>query len=456
MSKTSSSGNITAWNKNLLFLLRIIFVYFLIQIIPLDLKFYKQISRGNLPGLHYGDIFNIAHYYPSWFSNAPSFADWGVFLLFAVVIGIIWTLWDRNRTTTTNNNIGYDKLYYWFRVILRYRLSVAVIAYGFIKLFPLQAPYPSISNLNTNYGDFTRWKLFGLSLGIVPSYQSFLGAVEILLGLLLLNRKTASIAAFIIIVFTGNVFMSNLAYEGGEVVYSLFLISLAFFILLYDLQRIINLLILQKPTAPNRFHPSFFQGWRKYVRLGLKTAFILLFVVIYGFKTHSGYRKDQFQYPNQRGLPGFAGIYNVSRFAIGGDTLVYSKLDPVRWTDVVFEKWNTISIRSNRPVIIDSTNIDKISRIDQERSYEYEGSAGRHYYSYKTDTTNHLLTLQNRNPHYATEQILLNYDQVNDSTIVLSGTDQDRLPIYAVLQKINKKYLLQEVEKRGRRKSFKL
>ena len=450
MSKTSSSGNITSWNKNLLFLFRIVFVYFLIQIIPLDLKFYKQISRDNLPGLHYGDIFNVAHYYPSWFSNAPSFADWGVFLLFAIVIGIIWALWDRNRTS------GYDKLYYWFRVILRYRLSVAVIAYGFIKLYPLQAPYPSISNLNTNYGDFTRWKLFGLSLGIVPSYQSFLGAVEILLGLLLLNRKTASIAAFIIIVFTGNVFMSNLAYEGGEAVYSLFLISLAFFILLYDLQRIINLLILQKPTAPNRFHPSFFQGWRKYARLGLKTTFILLFVVIYGFKTHSGYRKDQFQYPNQRGLPGFTGIYIVSRFAIGSDTLAYSKVDPVRWTDVVFEKWNTISIRSNRPVIIDSTNIDKISRIDRERSYEYEGSAGRHYYSYKTDTVNHLLTLQNRNPHYATEQILLKYDQVNDSTIVLSGINHDKLPVYAELQKSNKKYLLEEVAKRGRRKSFKL
>ena len=76
---------------------------------------------------------------------------------------------------------------------------------------------------------FTRWKLFSLSLGIVPGYESFLGAVEILAGLLLLNRKTASIGAFIVIIFTGNVFVSNLAYEGGEQVYSLYLIVLALF-----------------------------------------------------------------------------------------------------------------------------------------------------------------------------------------------------------------------------------
>jgi hypothetical protein len=450
MSPTSETANGIYWTRALLFLFRAVFVYFLVQIIPIDPNYYRHLGQNNLPGLQYGDIFNLAHYYPAWFSNGPSFTDWIIYLLFALATAVAWTFFDKNKTKEYNN------LYYWFRVILRYRLAMAIIAYGFIKLYPLQAPLPSISNLNTNYGDFTRWKLFGLSLGIVPSYQSFLGGVEIVLGLLLLFRKTASLSAFIVIVFTGNVFMSNLAYDGEEAVYSLFLVSLALTILLYDLQRLINLLILQKPTAPNLYKPQFFTGWKQFGRLGFKTLFILVFVVLYGFKTGEGYKNDQFQYPNHPGIPALTGIYNVKEFAINDDTLAYSKSDPVRWSDLVFEKWNTISIRSNRPVIIDSGNVDKVSGVDAERTYEFQGTGGRHYYSYTVDSAKNILTLQNRNPHYKGEKIILQYEKINDSTVSLSGTNENNLPVYAVLQKLNQKYLLDEVARRGRRKSFKL
>ncbi|MHA4844901.1 DoxX family protein [Flavitalea antarctica] len=450
MSLSFQKSDTSQWPGTLLFLFRAVFVYFLIQIIPIDPGYYRQLNHGQFDGLHYGDIFNLAHYYPAWFSNAPSFTDWIYYLIFALVTAGIWTFADKGRTKEYNN------LYYWFRVILRYRLAMAIIAYGFIKFYPLQAPLPSISNLNTNYGDFTRWKLFGLSLGIVPSYQSFLGGVEIVLGLLLLFRKTASLSAFIIIVFTGNVFMSNLAYEGGEAVYSLFLVSLAITILVYDLQRLNSLLILQKPTAPNLYNPPFFSGWKRYGRPGLKTLFILVFVVLYGFKTGTGYKTDQFQYPAQDGIPGLTGIYNVQEFVINNDTLPYSKSDPVRWSDLVFEKWNTISIRSNRPVIIDSGNVDRISGIDADRTYEFQGTGGRHYYSYTVDSTKNTLTLQNRNSHYRDEKIILTYQKINDSIVSLSGANENNIPVYALLHKQDQKYLLEEVARRGRRKSFKL
>ncbi|MET0243546.1 MAG: DoxX family protein [Flavitalea sp.] len=449
MSTENLNAETRTWSSTEKFLFRVLFVFIVIQALPLDWKYFASL-KNLLPGLHYGDIFNIAHYYPTWLGAVPSFGDWALFLGFALIRAFAWSFAERKP------RFKYDDLYYWLRVIARYRLAIALLGYGFIKFYPLQAPFPSISNLNTEYGFFTRWKLFGLSLGIVPSYESFLGGVEIVLALFLLYRKTASLAAFIVIVFAGNVFMSNIAYEGGEIVYSLFLIGLAFFVLAYDLQRIINLIILQKPTAPNRFKPAFFSGWKRTGRLVAKLAVVFFFVILYGFKTKSGYVHDKFQYPATPGLAGYAGVYNVNTYVQNKDTLAYSDTDPVRWSDVVFENWNTISIRSNRPVIIDSNNTDRFSRIDQDRSFEYEGSIGRHYYSYVADTLNHTLILHNRNKHYENETLKLNYERRNDSLIVLSGTSYDNQPVYAELQKINKRYLLEEVAKRGRRKSFKL
>ena len=439
-----------AWKGYEKILFRLAFVYFILQCVPLDRKYYQQLFSIRWTNLQYGDIFTLAHYAPRFAGgHGQQYADWGIVLIIALAGTLIWTLAGRNRAKE------YSVWYYWLRVVVRYRLAIGLIAYGIIKFFPVQAPYPSLSNLNTPYGDFTRWKLFSLSLGIVPSYESFLGLVEILFGSLLLYRKTASIAAFLILVFTGNVFMSNLSYEGGEAVYCLYLISLAAFLLLFDLNRIVSLLLLQKPTAPNPFRPRFAAVWLKQARLPLKALFVLFFIVLYGFKTGADYKKDPYRFPVTKGLAGISGLYNVSLFVVNRDTLAYSNTDPLRWQDVVFEKWNTVSIKSNRPVIIDSNNIDQLSPEEKERSYELEGSTGRHYYSYTADTVHRILTLNNKNRHYPGEKLVLHYI-LGDAQLFLSGVDQKNDSIYTVLNLLDKKYLVQEAARLGRRGRLKL
>ncbi|WP_205511246.1 DoxX family protein [Longitalea arenae] len=440
----------TAWKGYEKIAFRFVFIYFFIQAVPLDWLYYQQVFAIDWLHLRYSDILVLAHYMPQFKPGAQSFAAWGIVALVAAIGTIVWTLLDRNRETEYNN------AYYWIRAIVRYRLAIAVIAYGFIKVFPLQSPYPSLSNLNTPYGEFTRWKLFSISLGIVPGYESFLGFVEVFAGLLLFYRKTASVGAVVILLFTGNVFMSNIAYEGGEVVYSLYLIVFALFILVYDLQRLTALLVLQKPVMPNRFQPLFTAKWQVYGRSLLKAAVIFFFVALYSFKTATGYKNDPYQFPVAKGLPDAAGIYNVSSFRINSDTIAYSKHHPLRWQDVVFEEWNTISIRSNRPVKIDSNNVERINAADNDKTYELEGTIGRHYYSYTIDTVHQILTLQNKNKFYSQERLLLHYIRPNDSTITVFGIHEGRDSIFATLQKINKKYLLKEVERQGRSKSLKL
>ncbi|WP_298735802.1 DoxX family protein [uncultured Chitinophaga sp.] len=429
--------------------LRLIFIFFFIQVVPLDWKFYRELFSLNW--FHYSGIFQVAHYLPR-FGAVPRFADQGIFLLIAAVGAFIWSYLEKKREQPLSN----DALYYWLRVLLRYRLAIALLAYGIIKFFPLQSPYPSISNLNTPYGDFNEWKLFSLSLGIVPGYETFLGLVEMLAAILLLNRRTVSIGAFIVLLFTGNVFMSNLAYGGGEAVYSFFLVLIAFVLFAHDLPRLVNLLAFGRPTAPDTYKPVFAQPWLKISRLALKSFVWLFFVVLYGAQAYAAAHHDPYHYPGTAGLSKASGIYNVREFRINNQVLPYSDTDSIRWQDVVFEKWNTLSVRSNRPVVLDSTNTDHIYTEDQDRTFELEGVAARHYYSYQADTTRQLLTLQNRNKHHREEQWLLHYERPNDSTIILSGANQRNDSVYVVLDRINKKYLLEEVAEKGRRRPIKL
>ncbi|MCD8742149.1 DoxX family protein [Mucilaginibacter roseus] len=432
---TGNLNNERHWTLTERNVFRFVLIYFLLQALPISIGYWARLFSINWFSPDYQDIFNLTRFYPSFFGE-DSFVNWLVIAIIALAGA--FALKKRFEKFT---DADYDRLYYWLRVIVRYRLAIAVIGYGIIKVWPLQAPFPSISNLNTSYGDFNNWKVFSLSLGVVPSYETFLGLFEVLAGLLLFFRRTASIGAIIILVFTGNVFISNLAYEGGEYVYSFYILSFALFVLAQDALRIHRLIALEQPTSPVHFKPHF-AGKLATVRVVSKILVVLLFVVIYGFKASDGYKNDPYQFPKSTGLSNSAGFYNVREFRLNQKEHPYSATDPVRWRDVVFEKWATISIRSNRPVVLQTSNYERTSRNDDERDYELAGSGGRHYYSYTVDTVQHLLHLQNKNRHYAGEKLTLNYSWLSDSTLALSGRATNQDSIYVVLDRVSKKYLL--------------
>jgi hypothetical protein len=437
----------SAWSGAEKAVFRFAFLYYFLQVVPLDWKFYRDLGQ-HWAGLSLGDLFRLTHYTPRFFDGPDTFANWGVVAAIAAVGSLAWAALDRNRA-------DYNTLYYWLRVLVRYRLAAALLGYGFLKLFPMQAPLPSLSHLNTHYGDLSDWKIFALSLGIVPSYQSFLGLVEILGAVLLLSRRTASTGAFLLLTFLGNVFLSNLAYEGGEYVYSFYLITLGLLVLWYDLARLNRLLTLELPTRPNRFRLVLPAKWRASQRVA-KAAFMLLFVGLYGVKTYAAYQHGTYHYPTTPGLPGAAGLYNVCEFRLAGQVHPYSATDPERWQDVVFEKWATLSVRSNRPVVLDPSNTEVIPSQDIERNFEFAGSAGRHYYGYTLAPDGQTLTLRNRNPQENRLPLTLHLARPDANTITLAGTDEQGRDLYVVLERRNKKYLLEEAGKTGRRGGLKL
>ena len=447
-----SSTQNQEWNPLSRITLYFFSAYFLLHIIPFDYKFYGDFFH-RFSGLTYETLFQIAHYTPQFTGTKPHFLDWLVIAILAGIITAMWLAIEKKKGI----KVQHDHLLYVVRSVVRYRLAIAVFAYGFIKFFPLQSPYPSISNLNTAYGDLTDWKMFSQSLGIVPGYQSFLGGVEIFAGLALLWRKTASIGAFFVIVFTGNVFFSNLAYTGGEYVYSFYLITLAIFVFWYDLKRLADLTTFEVKAFPNQYKPTFIKGSLKVSVYLFKGLVLFLFFGLYSFQIASDFNaKNIYHYPTTPGLKDAAGIYQVASFVINNDTLPHSKTDTVRWNDVVFETWNTISIRVNKNIVVDTANVESVTLAEKDRNYEAEGTAGRLYYSYTTDTVNNKLILINKNKHYKDDSLFLNYERTADRSIILKGKNSYNDSLYVLLKYIDKKYLLKEAFKTGRRKGLKI
>lgn len=454
-SAASSSANIWGsyleWSNTSKILFRFFFIYFLLQVLPIDWKFYRDLFSINITHLHVYQLLSLASYTPHFVSSTVSanplagYADWVLFLVIAAIGTTAWTYYDRNKTKE------YNLLYYWLRVALRYRLAVAVIAYGFIKLLPLQIPYPSLSSLHTNYGEFLPWKIYYNTIGITQLYESFLGGVEIFAGFLLFFRRTATFGAGILAGFLSNVMAANFAYNIGEQVYSSYIVLIALFLVAYDVLRLYKLLIEQRFTKAERFIPRFNKNWLKKTRLVLKSAFVL-FALVFGYKAYSNYKHDPYLIPKTPALSGSYGFYNVREFKLNNRSIPYSNTDTNRWQDVVFEKWATLSIKVARPLKPDATNGNGFHTADVERNYEEAGVGGRLYFSYTADTLHHTLLLQNKNPNYKSEQMVLQYSRPDSSTIILRGINERKDSVYVELNKIVKKYMLFE----GRRKPLKI
>ncbi|MFZ8278288.1 hypothetical protein ACO1KY_14095, partial [Staphylococcus aureus] len=64
---------------------------------------------------------------------------------------------------------------YWLFVAIRYFVILNGFSYGIFKLFAVQMPFPSISQLATPLGDFLPMRLSWMFIGYSHSYQVFSG-----------------------------------------------------------------------------------------------------------------------------------------------------------------------------------------------------------------------------------------------------------------------------------------
>ncbi len=445
--KTSETVAI-AWTNTEKFAFRISFVYIILLTFPFNARFYIGLSRIDWSNFYWSNLSSMASGFgsPEWISLSNDQA-WSLFsyinllisLGVAIAIASIWTIVVHIRKIEKNE---YNTLYYWIRVVARYRLAFGLVAWGYKKLVPIQMELPTVGFLNTAFGDFREQKLYWQSVGIVQHYEIFLGFAEVVAGLFLLFRKTTALGAALTFVLLINIAIANHAYDGGVHVHSFTYAVLGFIILWKDFPNIWNLLFKERDIVPYPFYPSFEEGIKKYVRWGVKSVSIGVFV-FFLFYLHwiddRGYR-----FGINPGLEGSIGHYNVTEFRLNDKVIPYSPLDSVRWQYAIFERWSTLSYRVNRKQWMDLDN-NKGERKDIDMRFEFSGIGdGRHFFYYEEDKEKNVLTLQNKNLKHRDQKQVLHYSRPSDGRIVLSGINEFNDSIDVVLDKSNKKYPLYE------------
>lgn len=465
------------WTDLQKFIFRVTFVFFLLLCIPAYTNFYTHIFNIELSKITYHDLQSIVAFWPPQYILIES--EEGVFGIFnyinlilslgiGLLVALVWTLADKK-------SVSYDKWYYWIRVLVRYRLAYGMVGWGLKKVFPMQMVFPPIGMLNTSFADMAEKKLYWSHVGISFNYTVFLGLAEFIPGLLLLHRKTASLGGFLATIVCTNICIANHSYDAGVAVPAAYFALLGIFVSWQDLTKAWHLLVNGKNIEPYRYYPSFTQKWPVNLRLGLKIVFNAIFVVgataLWGYGFFNG---NNYNIPSTPGLKNTEGYYNVSEFRLNNKLLPYSPTDTVRWQDAAFEKWSSLSFKTNKPALIDrmigysplrvkgdkgdniynqqNTQIsDELFKLKKNRDlgvtrWEVGGMSGkRKYFFYEADTASHVLLLQNKNREYKNEKQILKYTiNPSDRSIFLVGKNEYNDSISVLLKLINKKYPLVE------------
>jgi len=427
MTTTNWPGN-SQWPLWQKILFRFFFIYFIIYTEPwtwIGLVPWQWAGKITEPYYKFMDwLVNTAnnkifHVYDSLVpingSGDTSFAwiQLRLFLLLAVVGYIIWSLVDVKRS-------NYNFLAYWFRLTLRYTLIISCFGYGIAKLFCFQMPFPSLSQLATPLGDYLPMRLSWMYMGYSSTYQFFAGAFEVLAGILLLFRRTATFGTIVALGVFTNVMIMNMGYDIPVKLFSAHLVVICFVLLAFEYKRIFALLFNKPMPAGIVYRPVILKKWVRIAGYVLKLAFIV-FVVILPFKQDYELYKDEKK--AQATGPIKPGVYEVKTFVLNSDTIPYSYVDRLRWKDVIF----------------DNNTGGSVGSIDTMFRQRY----GRGYFNFTIDSTQNLEMVKRTVDFKSFPLGKLHFVLPDSNTIILSGMLR-KDSVYALLVRTDRHFQLTE------------
>lgn len=446
---------------------RVAFIFFFLLIVPLTSDYYQQWFTTDWKNLHIRDIgklsgssFNpiklnqkfagagdigsipatkssLLHIdVPGGEFGLASYINWGLALVIGLLGGAIWTVLDRKRK-------NYRVLYYFLTVLVSYAMLIQLQGLTFSKVFPTQMPALAYTQLNTPLGDFTAQKLYWIQFSFVHKYEVFAGLAELLIMLFLFFRPTRAFGAALAVAMIGNIAIANHTYDGGIHLAAAFYALGGAFVLWGYFPAIWKLIVQEKDGQSPVYHYPFVKPWQKRTRLAFKIFVFGFFFVTSAYLHWQNYKYDSYKVPSRPGLAQAKGLYRVTEFRLNGRSIPYSPVDSIRWQNVSFEKWSTLSFSVFNTFMIHGEAGRGKQYKDIDRTFESAGTGGgrRHYY-YEADTLNHILHLQNKNKVYKSQKFDLNYSRPNPSRIVLWGKNDQQDSIEVVLDKRDKTYPL--------------
>lgn len=221
-------------------------------------------------------------------------------------LGIAWALIDHRRAS-------YAGLNRWLMVLTRYTLASSMIGYGLAKVFKSQFPFPGLAALTTTYGDSSPMGLAWRFMGYSEGYNYFTGGAEVLAGVLLLWRRTATLGALTAIGVTANIVALNFFYDIPVKLYSSTLLLMAVYLAGCDGRRLLDLFIRNRPTPALEWAPYFTRRWAKIGRVAVKSVFCGLL----GLSVLGAWEMQQ-EYGDSAPPPPLYGLYAVESFTKDG------------------------------------------------------------------------------------------------------------------------------------------
>jgi len=240
----------------------------------------------------------------------------------ALLVVIAWSIAQRRATS-------HPRAYEVLRVFLRYCLAATMLGYGLMKVFHRQFPFPADARLGVTYGDSSPMGLLWTFMGYSGAYNVFTGGAEVVGGLLLLWRRTTMLGALVLVAVMANVVMLNFCYDVPVKLYSSHLLLMSVFLVGPDLRRLVDVLVLHRPTAPPPARRRHHIRWIEWTRRGVKTAFIawILYDGIHGYLKAE--KKAAAATPAE-----IEGSWFVDGFVADGVEAPLVLGDPLRWKTV--------------------------------------------------------------------------------------------------------------------------
>ncbi len=346
---------------------------------------------------HFFQVFGIKHVVQVFNGSGDTSFDWATnyFMLVIAAIGAaIWSLVDRRRKS-------YRQLNYLLCLFIRYSLALIAFSYGIAKVFALQMPFPNLSQLSTPLGDLLPMRFSWLFIGYSTPYEVFSGVMEVLVALLLLYRRTATLGVLIGTAVFINVMMLNLCYDIPVKLYSMNLVLLCFYLVANEYRRMACFFVLNKPAdCCSVYSQPLTKKWMRISRIIIKLAVVFLLCKS-GYDELQNYRGYSVAKTHKDFKP---GVYDVAQYVVNKDTLPPLLTDSIRWKDFIIENSSYGSINTADPLL--------------RRRY------GRGYFNFTVDTLQPVIHIK-KLAQDSTDLYTFRYLLPDSNTIQLSGTQKN-------------------------------
>jgi hypothetical protein len=297
-------------------------------------------------------------------------------LILSTLVFCVWSVTDRKRP-------AYNQLFYWFLLLLRLTLFIAMLIYGLVKIFKGQFPDPTLTFLMLPVGDMSPMALAWTFMGHSLAYNIFIGFAEALGGLLMAFRRTTTLGALIVAGVMTNAAMMNLTFDIPVKLFSIHLVLMAAVLIFADRQRMVAVFLKNKVTPSIEYYqPLSHPGLKKFISFLKITPLVLMIAVTIGQCF------VQFKMAEQLKKPVVYGIWEADLFIRGNDTIPPLITDAHRWRYLILDQREAATVRKMNET---SERFEYEFELDEQNLtlYEQNGSIA-HPFEYQLTDSAHL------------------------------------------------------------------